>query len=275
MAPSYPSVLTAALVLLPALAADAYGQQAGRLLVAEAEFLRAATGQPPPGAQAVETTQPATVESAGASVEALNCEVWNTEAFFERATASVVRACLDARADPGAIDVYGLTPLHRAAAINDDPAVIGALLAAGADPTTPNREVDTPLDDDAEMVIRFGEAPPHSTDYRYYPVAWTTPLHYAARFNANPAVVEALLAAGAEVNARDDYYRTPLHYAASHKRECGGRRSAPGGRSRCGVAQWFRHRQHDASALCGLQRESRGRRSARGSRSRCDGAQLS
>ena len=35
MAPSYPRVLTAALVLLPALVADAYGQHSERLLTAD------------------------------------------------------------------------------------------------------------------------------------------------------------------------------------------------------------------------------------------------
>ena len=38
-----------------------------------------------------------------------------------------------------------------------------------------------------------------------------TPLHWAAGSSENPAVVEVLLAAGADVAARNDYGATPLH----------------------------------------------------------------
>ena len=189
----------------------------GYLDGAEAEFFRAAAG-PPPGVQTVETTQPATVESAAASVEALNCEAWNTEAFFESATASVVRACLDAGADPGAVDVHSITLLHRAAAISEDPAVIEALLAAGADPTTRTQEVDTPLDDDAGAVIADRISSAHGTDYQFFVAPGDTPLHYAAQFNENPAVLDVLVAVGADVHARDRDGWTPLHRAAATER---------------------------------------------------------
>ncbi len=42
-----------------------------------------------------------------------------------------------------------------------------------------------------------------------------TPLHKAARNNANPAVIAALIEAGADPGARDAYDNTPLHDAAS------------------------------------------------------------
>ena len=41
-----------------------------------------------------------------------------------------------------------------------------------------------------------------------------TPLHYAALYNENPAVIEILLKAGAEVDARNKWKGTPLHWAA-------------------------------------------------------------
>ena len=41
-----------------------------------------------------------------------------------------------------------------------------------------------------------------------------TPLHYAAGYNKNPAVIETLLKAGAEVNAGGSIENTPLHSAA-------------------------------------------------------------
>ena len=41
-----------------------------------------------------------------------------------------------------------------------------------------------------------------------------TPLHFAARYNENPAVIETLLKAGAVLEARDKEKLTPLHRAA-------------------------------------------------------------
>ena len=41
-----------------------------------------------------------------------------------------------------------------------------------------------------------------------------TPLHNVAGWSANPAIIETLVAAGAEVNARDRDGDTPLHNAA-------------------------------------------------------------
>ena len=43
-----------------------------------------------------------------------------------------------------------------------------------------------------------------------------TPLHIAAVYNENPAVVQALLDARANIEATDSLGQTPLHYAAAH-----------------------------------------------------------
>ena len=44
-----------------------------------------------------------------------------------------------------------------------------------------------------------------------------TPLHAAAEHNENPAVIEALLDAGADATARDDYGRIPYDYAEDNE----------------------------------------------------------
>ena len=92
--------------------------------------------------------------------------------------------CLETgNVDLEAGNASGLTPLHEAATDAEDPAVIQALIAVGADVAARTEEGHTPL-------------------------------HNAASENPNPAVVEMLLAAGADVAARDEDDSTPLHAAA-------------------------------------------------------------
>ena len=97
---------------------------------------------------------------------------WNTQVFFQRATAADVSRCLEAR------EAHGWTPLHQAAARNETPAVVAVLLAAGADLGA--REEDG-----------------------------GTPLHLAAAFSETQAVVAALLDADADPAARDAEGRIP------------------------------------------------------------------
>ena len=40
-----------------------------------------------------------------------------------------------------------------------------------------------------------------------------TPLHYAAEYNKNPAIIEVLLKAGADPEARNEYGKTPWDLA--------------------------------------------------------------
>ena len=63
---------------------------------------------------------------------AQSCQGWNTAKFFETATVEQVRACLSAGENPNEQDTQGLTALHRAARDTAGPAVIEALLDAGA-----------------------------------------------------------------------------------------------------------------------------------------------
>ena len=81
------------------------------------------------------------------------------------------------------------TPLHEAAVSNSYPAVVAALIEAGAD-------------------VHARAA----LDREYEPEA--TPLYWAASANPDPRVLELLVDAGAEVNAPAGSGRTPLHIAA-------------------------------------------------------------
>ena len=109
---------------------------------------------------------------------------WNTMAFFEKATLKMVQKMIDSGADANAKDEWGFTPLHFAAAFNDDPDIISALVDAGAQLNARDRE-------------------------------WgATALHWAAWSNDNPGIIIALVDGGADPNARDARQSTPLHAAA-------------------------------------------------------------
>ena len=69
-----------------------------------------------------------------------------------RGNASEVKAALAAGTDPGALDEYGATPLHWAAAFNPNPSVISnpsvitALIEGGADPSARDDDGKVPFD---------------------------------------------------------------------------------------------------------------------------------
>ena len=65
--------------------------------------------------------------------------------WWETATEAYVQAELDGGADVMVRDMYGQTPLHSAAR-HGSPANIRALIAAGADAKTKNKEGKTPWD---------------------------------------------------------------------------------------------------------------------------------
>ena len=200
----------------------------GYLDRAAADLLRGAGAPPaavaasaspqPPSAEPVRRDPSATGEPAAPPARAsMDCSEWNTQEFFEAATASDVTACLAAGSDVAAQDNdYSATPLHWAAWLNEDRAVIEALLAAGADVEARNSTGRGPLHNAghngnpevAEALLAAGAEVGARDD------TGETPLHHVAFGSANPAVVEALLAAGAEVGARDDTGETPLHHAA-------------------------------------------------------------
>ena len=126
-----------------------------------------------------------TLASQGLAQE--GCEGWDTGLFFSTATIADVVACISTGADVNAQGEYGMTPLHFAAALNDNRYITVALIAAGA-----------------ELEAKSEEG--------YY-----SPLHLAARYNLNPGVIEVLLNAGAKVGARDHANLFPRDYATDRE----------------------------------------------------------
>ena len=117
----------------------------------------------------------------------VSCAGWDTDAYYETAAPEQVTACLETgNVDLEAGNASGLTPLQAAATHAEDPAVIQALLDAGA-------QVE-------------------ATDT----VSGATPLSLAIRDNGTPAIIEVLLAAGSNPKTPNTIGLTPLHLAAQY-----------------------------------------------------------
>ena len=114
----------------------------------------------------------------GRSSIAADCGDWNTKEFFKTATPRTVGDCLASGADIRARDENGWTPLHFAAMLNKNPAMVAKLIGSGAD---------------VEARDKNG----------------MTPLHLAAGFNKDPAVVAKLIGGRADIKARTKNGKTP------------------------------------------------------------------
>ena len=150
------------------------------------------------------------------------CEAWSSDdrevrkKFYKDITLAELVVCLEAGANPDARRKDGFTPLHTAAANNENPAIIAALLEAGADPDARSKDGFTPLhgaavNENPAIIAALLEA---GADPDARSKDGFTPLYGAAYYNENPAIIAALLEAGANPDARSKDGFTPLHTAA-------------------------------------------------------------
>ena len=128
-----------------------------------------------------------------------------------------VEILLDMGADINSLDIWGASPLHRAAAVASNPDTVELLLSRGARLDAVDTRGLTPL----HMAAMSNVMPDvlqllldHGADVDARSAVGATPLLLAAAVNFNPEVLSVLLSAGSDITARDGEGKTPLHAAA-------------------------------------------------------------
>ena len=136
--------------------------------------------------------------------------------FWKKATVKDVKQAVSKGADVNVKDRNGWTPLHWAAAFNQNPEVITTLVELGAEINAKDKDDRTALhravvwNPNPEVIttlVKLG-ANVNARDRN----GWA-PLHRAVVWNPNPEVITILVKFGANVNARNKDGRTPLHVA--------------------------------------------------------------